>query len=315
MSKSRRLIDVMMAINTKREFTARELAEEFGVSVRTIQRDLRTLEDIGVPLYAEMGAKGGYRLLNQKILPPITFTENEAVALFFAYQSLQNYQSLPFEHDAKSALNKFYHYLPTETRQKIDEMQNRVLFWTPKRTGEVPYLKHIVDASVEQRVVDIQYDSMERKRIRSIQPIGVYSHNGYWYSPAFCFTRKDYRLFRIDRITFVKDTDLQVNENVKEMHLLKWFDPPIPNDTILLQVKLTRDGVRKCQLEPWLEKKIVVHSGGTGLIKASLSKREIRYYADFFLGVGTDAEVLEPDEMVKVIKEKLRELQSMYDRK
>lgn len=96
MQKAKRLIELMMLINQKQQFTARELAEACGVSLRTIQRDLRDLRSLGVPLYAEFGPKGGYRLLKEKLLPPLTFTENEAVAMFFAYQSLHNYASVLF---------------------------------------------------------------------------------------------------------------------------------------------------------------------------------------------------------------------------
>lgn len=82
MSKSKRLLDLMMTVNRKRKFTVRELADEFGVSTRTILRDLQELGELGVPLYSEVGPHGGYQVLNERILPPIAFTEEEAVAIF-----------------------------------------------------------------------------------------------------------------------------------------------------------------------------------------------------------------------------------------
>ncbi|MDF2837107.1 MAG: DeoR family transcriptional regulator, partial [Paenibacillus sp.] len=82
MSKSKRLMELMLVINQKREFTVRELAREFAVSRRTILRDLQELSEIGVPLYSEVGPHGGYRVLKQRLLPPIAFSEEEAVAIF-----------------------------------------------------------------------------------------------------------------------------------------------------------------------------------------------------------------------------------------
>lgn len=82
MSKSKRLLDLMMTVNRRRKFTVRELADEFGVSTRTILRDLQELGELGVPLYSEVGPHGGYQVLNERILPPIAFTEAEAVAIF-----------------------------------------------------------------------------------------------------------------------------------------------------------------------------------------------------------------------------------------
>lgn len=82
MSKSKRLLDLMMTVNRKRKFTVRELADEFQVSSRTILRDLQELGELGVPLYSEVGPHGGYQVLSERILPPIAFTEEEAVAIF-----------------------------------------------------------------------------------------------------------------------------------------------------------------------------------------------------------------------------------------
>ena len=83
MGKSRRLIELMMAVNRKRKFTVKELAEEFGLSTRTMLRDLQELSGMGVPLYSQVGAGGGYRVLAERSLPPISITENEAFSIFF----------------------------------------------------------------------------------------------------------------------------------------------------------------------------------------------------------------------------------------
>lgn len=70
MSKSKRLMELMMTVNRKRKFTVKELAREFGVSPRTILRDLQELSELGVPLYSEVGPHGGYQVLNERVLPP-----------------------------------------------------------------------------------------------------------------------------------------------------------------------------------------------------------------------------------------------------
>ncbi|XBO87030.1 HTH domain-containing protein [Bacillus licheniformis] len=74
MPKTERLIELMMTIHTRRKFTAGELAAEFGVSYRTILRDLDELSALGVPIYSETGANGGYYLLNEPVLPPLFYT-------------------------------------------------------------------------------------------------------------------------------------------------------------------------------------------------------------------------------------------------
>ena len=103
MSKAERLIEMMITINAKRHFKVSELAEEFSVSKRTVLRDLQSLEQAGFPLYSEVGAAGGYHVLKERVLPPITFSENEAKAVFFAYQSLQFYNKAPEQGDLLGA--------------------------------------------------------------------------------------------------------------------------------------------------------------------------------------------------------------------
>lgn len=150
MSKSQRLIELMMTVNTKRKFTARELAEEFGVSYRTILRDLDELSAIGVPLYSKVGADGGYYVLNERMLPPVFLKESEAVALYFAFQSLQFLGSLPFKTETGYVLKKLYHYLPEDAKMRIDSMKDRIVFWNPNRMQSADYLEIILNAAVNQ---------------------------------------------------------------------------------------------------------------------------------------------------------------------
>lgn len=82
MHKAQRLVQLIMLVNERRTFTVQELADECGVSRRTMIRDLAELSELGIPLYSEVGANGGYRVLREKVLPPISFTEHEAMALF-----------------------------------------------------------------------------------------------------------------------------------------------------------------------------------------------------------------------------------------
>ncbi|CAM3766129.1 hypothetical protein COLU111180_07435 [Cohnella lubricantis] len=159
MSKSKRLMELMLTVNRKRRFKVRELADEFGVSARTIMRDLQELSELGVPLYAEPGPHGGYQVVRERVLPPIAFTEEEAVAMFFAVHALRHYVSLPFETESSSALNKFYLHLPGDLRDRIDSMKDRVDFITPPWKREAPLLPVLLDAAIYGKTLAIEYES------------------------------------------------------------------------------------------------------------------------------------------------------------
>ncbi len=141
LSKAERLIEMMITINAKRHFTVGELANEFSVSKRTILRDLQVLEQIGFPLYSEVGAAGGYHLLKERVLPSISFSENEVKAIFFSCQALKFYKDLPFEQEMISVLKKFLNCLPLDLQNSISKIQNKVVFWTPNRHCTSPLLK------------------------------------------------------------------------------------------------------------------------------------------------------------------------------
>ena len=88
MSKAERLIEMMITINAKKDCTVGELAKEFSVSKRTILRDLQELEQAGFPLYSEVGAAGGYHILKERILPPITFSEKRSKSYILCLSSI-----------------------------------------------------------------------------------------------------------------------------------------------------------------------------------------------------------------------------------
>src|SRR5690242_2767289 len=124
MSKAKRIFDLIMYVNTKRNFTAQDVAYEFNISVRTAHRYLMEISELGVPIYTEQGRNGGYRTLENRVLPPITFDENEATAIFFAFQSLKYYKSLPFDTNIDSASRKLYASLPEDAKKKISRLES-----------------------------------------------------------------------------------------------------------------------------------------------------------------------------------------------
>lgn len=106
MNKAERLVALMMTVNRMRKFTVQELADQFGVSRRTMLRDLQELSGMGVPLYAEPGPHGGYQVLRERILPPIAFTEEEAVSIFLpAMRSVITSNSLSNSHRYRHVIN------------------------------------------------------------------------------------------------------------------------------------------------------------------------------------------------------------------
>lgn len=312
MPKAERLIEMMITINAKRDFTVGELAREFGVSRRTILRDLQSLESVGFPLYSEVGAAGGYHVLKERVLPPIAFSENEAKALFFAYQSLAFYRDLPFEQENVSALKKLLNCLPTDVQHNIEQIQSKIVFWTPDRHCNSPLLKELFDVVINEAAVTISYSSQYRESTRTIEPIGLYAMNGLWYCPAYCLEAKAIREFRVDRVLKIEHTAPRGRAGqltVNSIH--QYLEQLEKGDDYHIKIQLTDAGVKRCETEALLARGLHVLPEG-GYIDMDIRESTLEWVADFFLSFGKEAAILEPMELIDITKRKVSELYLRY---
>ncbi|RAV23233.1 helix-turn-helix transcriptional regulator [Paenibacillus contaminans] len=312
MQKSQRLIQLIMRINAKPSFTVRELADEFGLSTRTITRDLLELSELGVPVYSIQGRGGGYKLLQERLLPPISFTEGEAIALFFACQTLDYFSSLPFGDGADSALHKFYHYLPADLKERIDRLKNRIMFWSPYRPMSAEILQTLMQAIMIGRVVAITYKSSGGISERNIQPIGLYSSSGYWYCPAYCFSKEDIRQFRADRIlSAVLNDTIPCRADVSGKSLL---DKPTKDhlEQTLLQLEMTSKGVWMLESNPHIAPYIQRNEDGSGTATIQIAAEDLSFYVDLIWQLGGEGKIVGPAEGVAYMKQKIESMCSLY---
>lgn len=309
MSKAKLIMDVIMYVNAKRSFTAQEVADEFSVSVRTARRYLTEISDMGVPLYTEQGRHGGYRTLKSRVLPPILFNEDEVFAIFFAFQALKHYRSLPFEVNMDSAARKMLAGFPEDTKTMISRLETVLDFWTPSRTTGSPFQKEIIESSLQHRIIRITYRSKSGAYERKVLPIGIYAQNGLWYMPAVEMEDKEWRIFRLDRIESMEPTD-EVYE--AEMSLKDWLASYPVTEPVRLYAELTREGARQCESIPWLENHIVMHDEVHGSVDTVIDRKDFEYAAQIFMRLGTEARLMEPAEVADLIQEKARELSRHY---
>ncbi len=307
MSKTKLLFDLILYINSVQSFTAADVAQEFHISIRTAHRYLMELSEMGVPLYTEPGRNGGYRLLHNRVLPPIFFNENEVFAIFFAFQSLKYYKSLPFEIDIQSVSRKLYAYLPSDTRTKIDKLDSVLSFWNKKRGLSSPFLKEIIEASLENNILDIKYQSKDSTRNREISPLGVYSYDGFWYMPAMDFSHGEIHVFRLDRILELKNTKKNYASAINLNHWLEAQSTQEPREAVHLYAELTREGIRQCMSQPWLEPHVKITGEEQGCVDMYIDKSELAYVSAFFLQLGTNAKVIKPQEVIDYICKQLQE--------
>jgi predicted DNA-binding transcriptional regulator YafY len=203
-----RLAAILTRLQSKRIVTARELADTFSMSVRTIYRDIKALEEAGVPIFIEEGK--GYSIMEGYRLPPIMFTENEANALITAEQLIVKNKDASFVTAYIEAINKIKSVLQTNTKDKVNLLSNRIVFRQNVESNRTSnYLSTLQIALTHFYLVKIEYKAIENNEItyRIIEPFALYSTQENWLLIAFCRLRKDFRSFRLDRIQKLETTN------------------------------------------------------------------------------------------------------------
>jgi predicted DNA-binding transcriptional regulator YafY len=198
-------------LQTKRLLTATELADKFSVSVRTIYRDIRVLEQAGVPILTDEGK--GYSLMEGYKIPPIMFSESEANALITVEQLVLKNRDSSLIKEYTEDINKIKAVLRYSTKEKTELLSKRVAV-SPAISdiNTSNSLMLIQNALTNFQVLNVRYKSEERneKTERLIEPFALYySLQENWTLIAFCRLRKDYRMFRLDRILKIQQTELK----------------------------------------------------------------------------------------------------------
>ena len=205
-----RIISILTQIQTKRVLTSSALAEKFGVSVRTIYRDIKTLEQAGVPIMTEEGK--GYSLMEGYKIPPVMFTENEANALITVEQLVRKNKDSSLIKEYAGAINKVKAVLLYSTKEKVDLLSNRIAVRpTVQNKSTSNSLTLIQNALTAFKVLKITYHSenKDERTERKVEPFAL--HNSLqesWTLIAYCRLRKDFRMFRLDRILKIEQLDL-----------------------------------------------------------------------------------------------------------
>ncbi len=201
MTQLARLISILTQLKSKRLSTAPELAERYEVSVRTIYRDMRKLEEAGVPIVSIEGK--GYSLLDGYQVAPVQFTEQEANALITAHHLTKKTKDTSFIRDFEEALSKIKSVFRSSVLEKTEFLNQKLMVL------DYSYEKIDSNALAEFQMaitnlnrIEINYLKANGPEpvLRKIDPLAFYSLDNKWILIAYCHLRCDLRAFRIDRI-------------------------------------------------------------------------------------------------------------------
>ena len=224
MNRFDRITAILIQLQSKKVVKAQDLADRFGTSLRTIYRDIKTLEEAGVPLYGEAGV--GYSIVDGYKLPPVMFTQEEAMAFLTAEKLMEKFTDSSLNKNFSSAMYKVKAVLRGTEKDMVENLEEQIVVIDRPRDNTPPgnILDILLKAISEKKAVKIIYKAFGNDNSeRLIEPIGIFHENTNWYTIAYCHLRNEYRQFRIDRVIEMQLTNFPQQErtSLKEFQELK----------------------------------------------------------------------------------------------
>lgn len=211
MNRFDRITAILIQLQAKRLVRGPALAEQFGVSLRTVYRDLRTLEEAGVPLCGVAGA--GYSLAEGYRLPPVMFTREEATALLTAEKLAARLADARTAQLGEAAMDKLRAVLRRADRDYLETLSPHIQILRPRPAplagpAGTEVHQQLLTAIATQRVARLHYQAGATDAVteRDIEPIGLYL-GLHWHVVAYCRLRQAFRDFRLDRMAHLQLRD------------------------------------------------------------------------------------------------------------
>ena len=199
-----RVLTVLELLQSHPAMTGAEIARRLEVDVRTARRYIATLEELGIPVTADRGRYGGYRLTPGFKLPPLMLTEDEALALTLGLRAAQRLGLAAHAPAVEGALAKVERVLPHPVRARVRAVEEALAWDMGPRAGGGPdgaVILALGAASRERRRVALRYRRLDGEETeRTFDPYGLVCRRSHWYTAGHCHLRGGVRLFRLDRV-------------------------------------------------------------------------------------------------------------------
>ena len=298
MQVNNRLFEIVYILIQKKKVTAKELANRFEVSTRTIYRDIETLSRANIPIYATKGKEGGIEILDEYVLNKMLLTEEEQKQILFALQGIKKVAGQN-EKDILEKLSRLFN-------KKADDWI-RIDFsnWGKDKEKEERFNKIKAAILNKNRIKFEYYNTNGEKSERIVEPLQICFKDKSWYLIAFCKLKQDYRIFKIARIKEIEileehfERDLQ-QESKKEKCKFK---------TITLKLEISKKMAYRVYDE-FEDSEITKKDDGSFIINVEYPENEWVY--GYILSFGEYLKVLSPERVKRTIKNKIEKILKNY---
>lgn len=298
MQVNNRLFEIVYILLQKKKVTAKELAEKFEVSTRTIYRDVETLSMANVPIYATQGKDGGIALLDRFVLNKTILSEEEQNQILFALQSMKNVSG----QDEKGVLEKLSALFNKAVNDWI-----KIDFSTWKKDAAQEAKFEMIKKAIlnKSRIEFLYYNSNGEKSKRIVEPLQIWFKDKSWYLMSFCKLKEDYRIFKIARMKEIKMLREHFERDLPKEQKDKTRDFKI----ISLKLEISKAMAYRVYDE-FESEGISKNRNGDFVVKAEYPENE--WVWGYVLSFGEYAKVLSPERAKEIIKGKLKKSLEKY---
>lgn len=297
-SPTTRLLTLLELLQSHKQMSGAEIARRLEVDPRTVRRYIVMLQDMGIPVEGERGPYGAYQLRRGYKLPPLMFTDGEAVALTLGLLAVREFRFPVDMATLEGALAKIERVMPEKPLQQSRALQQSITFnmLPPPAPLENDFVAPLSLAVQQSHPVLLSYRSWRGDVTqRRFDPYGIVFNEGYWYTAGFCHLRQDLRTFRLDRMlalqpiegSFERPADFDALGQV--LQSLASMPGTYP---VVVWMQTSIENARK--VIPLATGRLEEAEGGVILRRFAT---QLEWVADFLLNLDFPVRVLQPPEL------------------
>ncbi len=315
LNRTERLFALVLLLQTRPSMSSRDLSEHFGVSRRTIFRDLRALSESGVPLTYADG--GGYEILEGYQLPPLMITAREAATLLIGAEFMKLQPDMSLRKDADQVALKIQHVLPGEIARYVERLRTSTvidpyLLANAGPSDEEGRWYDLSEAVARRRSTIMEYYVASRDELtrRTVDPLGLVYYSDHWNLIAFDHKRKDIRNFRLDNIRWMKvlTEQFEVPSGFDLRDHLEERGQSMDNHRIVVRFEPRAYRWARRSIPAAVEEEREVGDR----VEATFYFENLEFVARWLLRYGGNAEVIDPPQLRKKVSDLASELLAVY---
>ncbi len=342
MNRFDRILGILLFLRSRPSVSATDLARHFEVSTRTLYRDVEALSALGVPIYAERGRKGGFRLLEGYFLPPLMFTPNEAITLLVGLTLQRSLQAPLFPREMEVAEKKLLAALPERLRVLLQKAEKILGFETvphdmfhPEPAKPPPLLDEqgeqallhesasintFFQALLAGQQVHLHYASPYQEQASEVQltPLGLLWDRDYWYLVGRQRNRKQtLKLWRADRVVHLSAlqhlSSAQPEFDIRNLLGRAWMVPAMEQWREQAPVKISLSSAQATRLQQdWYYRYAYFEPCGEGQVMMTFGESNPTIVLELLRWLGPGAELIEPKIWREKIREELQQMLAYY---